>query len=425
MRFVPFSSLTILLCLINGCTTTPEPNSSRFRGPSGSGHSSTTGLPLTWNASDNIIWKKSLPGYGASSPITLDDKIFLTCYSGYGVKEKGSAKKSDLRLHVVCLNRDDGNLIWQTAAVGNPEVEDYAQFVALHGYASATPVTDGKAVYAFFGSSGIFAYDINGKYMWEKKVGSKTHKFGTASSPVLHEDLVIVNATVESKSLVGLNKMTGKEVWRAKEVNDAWNTPIIVDVKDGPPELVLNMRNRIVAYDPKTGVELWHCNSTANDYICPSVIEQDGVIYAICGRSGKFVVVRAGGRGDVTETHKVWAVGGKTNVPSAVYHKGHIYWVSDEGIANCVNAKTGKEIYKERLPKTDRVYASVLYADGRLYNVTRERGTFVLAAKPEFELLAHNIIQGDESIFNASPIVSRGQFLLRSDKFLYCIGKAE
>ena len=112
MRILPFNSLIILVCLIHGCTTTPEPDSSRFRGPSGSGHSSTTGLPLTWNASENIIWKKSLPGYGASSPITLDDKIFLTCYSGFGVKEKDSAKKSDLRLHVVCLNRDDGNLIW-------------------------------------------------------------------------------------------------------------------------------------------------------------------------------------------------------------------------------------------------------------------------------------------------------------------------
>jgi outer membrane protein assembly factor BamB len=295
-------------------------------------------------------------------------------------------------------------------------------YVALHGYSSATPATDGNGVYAFFGSSGVAAYDFTGKRLWAAQVGSDTHEWGTGASPIVYENLVVVNASVESGSLVGLNKKTGAEVWRAGGVVQSYNTPVMVNKGDGSKELVVHGKGRILAFDPRTGTQLWTYNTGVGDYICPSVVIHGEIVYAICGRSGKFVAVRSGGRGDVSETHGVWSARGRSNVPSPVYHEGCLYWVSDDGNAHCIDAKTGKLVYTERLPKSGRVYASVTLADGRLFAVSRERGTFVFEAARDFKQLALNVIADDDSIFNASPVVSRGQLLLRSDKFLYCIG---
>ena len=144
----------------------------------------------------------------------------------------------------------------------------------------------------------------------------------------------------------------------------------------------------------------------------------EDIVYALCGRSGQFVAVRIGGRGDVTESHTVWRASGSSNVPSPVYHDGYLYWSNEDGIVRCLNAKDGTvvEAYRGRLPDSDLVYASPLAADGRLYIVSRERGTYVLALKPEFEPLSHNVITDDNSLFNASPVVSQGQLLLRSNE---------
>jgi outer membrane protein assembly factor BamB len=393
----------------------------RFRGPDGSNTSGETGLPLAWSERENIVWKTELPGRGASSAITCRDKIFLTAYSGYGEGETGS-EKSALRQHVLCLDRPSGGIIWDKSTPGNPKEQDYGGYVALHGYSSATPVTDGNGVYAFFGSSGVVAYDFAGTRLWTAQVGSDTHEWGTGASPIVYENLVVVNASVESGSLVGLNKKTGAEVWRAGGVVQSYNTPIIVHQGDGSKELVVHGKGRILGLDPRTGARLWTYNTGVDDYICPSVVTHKGIIYAICARSGKFVAVRSGGGGDVSETHTVWSARGQSNVPSPVYHQGYLYWVSDEGIAHCIDAKTGKLMYKERLPNSGRVYASVTLVDGRLFAVSRERGTFVLEAAPRFKQLTLNVIADDDSIFNASPVVSRGQLLLRSDRFLYCIG---
>jgi hypothetical protein len=205
-------------------------------------------------------------------------------------------------------------------------------------------------------------------------------------------------------------------------MNSSWNTPIVVTTPTGD-ELVVNTSGAIKAYDPVKGTPLWTCNAI-NDYICPSVIANDGIIYAIGGRSATAVAVKAGGRGDVTATHKLWQIPRGSNVPSLVYHEGHLYWVSDKGMAFCVDAKDGKVVYQERLiPKPRSVYSSVIFADGRIYSVSRQSGAYVMPAKPEFKLLAHNAIADDSSIFNGSLVVSNGQFLTRSDKFLYCIGK--
>ncbi|MEX2288516.1 MAG: PQQ-binding-like beta-propeller repeat protein [Planctomycetaceae bacterium] len=395
----------------------------RFRGERGSGTSDETGLPVQWSADENIAWKTPLPGYGASSPVTFGDKIYVTGYSGYGAGDADSAKKKELRLHVICLDRGTGQVRWDESIEGNADEGDYERYVALHGYASGSPAVNERGVFAFFGSSGVVAYDHNGKQLWQESVGKKTHQFGTGASPVLYRDFVIVNASVESDSLVALDQQSGKEAWQAKNVKQAWNTPILVEAGGEHPEIVLNAGGTLLAFSPETGDALWNYASGTKDYICPSAIAHEGIVYAVCGRRGTTVAVRAGGSGDVTETHQVWKAKGASNVPSPVFHDGHLYFVDDKGIANCLDAKTGENVYQERLPVSDKVYASLVAADGKLYCVTREKGTIVLAAKPKFEQLAHNVIEGDESIFNASPVVSQEQLLLRSDRFLYCIGK--
>jgi len=223
--------------------------------------------------------------------------------------------------------------------------------------------------------------------------------------------------------LIALDKKTGQEVWRQGGMDMSWNTPALVKTSGGW-ELVVQVKSKILGFDPATGNPLWTCQGV-EDYVCPSVVAEGDVVYVIGGRQARAIAVRAGGRGDVTETHKLWEVRKGSNVSSPVVHDGHLYWAHEgRGSVYCVDAKTGEGGYEERLnPRPGRIYASPLAADGKLYYVSRDAGVFVLAARPEFELLAHNKIDTDASIFNGSPAVAGGRLLLRSDRALYCIGK--
>ena len=395
----------------------------QFRGPTG-GISDETALPLTWSADENLLWKSSLPGFGSSSPITVGKKVFLTCYSGYGLDSKSPGKQAGLRLHLLCYDLHSGKQLWQRNVKPILPDQDYKQWLPEHGYASSTPASDGQAVYIFFGKGGVHAFDLDGAPLWEKSAGTKTHGFGTASSPLLLRNRVIINACVESDAVVAFDKKTGKVAWRTPGVLRAWSTPVLVKTPEGSEEIVLSTEGTVIGYDPEDGKKLWTCEGI-NDYVCPSIVAHDGVVYAIGGRKEiRSLAVRAGGRGDVTSTHRLWKSGIGSKVPSPVYHDGHLYWVEHTGIAFCVDAKTGAEIYKKRLPmgQQSKTYASVVLADGRLYVVSCYSGTFVLEAKPQFRQLAHNVL-GDDSVFNASPAVVPGRLLLRSDRFLYCIGK--
>jgi outer membrane protein assembly factor BamB len=396
-----------------------------FRRPDGSGTSAAKGLPWEWSAAKNVAWKTALPGPGASSPITFGDRIYLTCYTGYGLDQKQPGDKANLVRHLICLDRSNGRILWNTGTPSRHAVSSYENFIALHGFASGSPACDGRRVYCFFGSSGAYAFDLDGREQWHADVGEKTHSYGTGTSVVLHDNLVIVNASIEGGSLVALDKNSGREVWRAEGIEQAWNTPVFVDA-GCRRELVLDTKDSLRGFDPTTGRELWRCaGSDPPRYLCPSPIVHDGIVYAAHGYFGPLSAVRPGGSGDVTDSHRLWVrpkVG--SNVPSPVFHDGHIFSVdSDKGIFSCVDAASGELIFREHIqPSPDRIYASPLVADGKIYFVSREQGTYVLAASPKFELLAHNVIEDDDSIFNGSLAVSRGQLLLRSDKFLYCIG---
>ncbi|MDA1017207.1 MAG: PQQ-binding-like beta-propeller repeat protein, partial [Planctomycetota bacterium] len=280
-------------------------------------------------------------------------------------------------------------------------------------------VTDGKRLYVFFGKSGVFCFDLQGEQLWRTQVGERTSGWGSGCSPVLHRDLVIINASVESGSVIAVDRDSGKEVWKAAGMGSAWNTPVLVPTK-GQTELAVSIQNHVVSLNPDTGKELWRAEGV-HRYVCPSVVYHEDIVYAI-GGGHTSLAVRTGGSGDVSKSHGVWRLPKGSNVSSPVYYKGHLYWTRDGSTACCQNPETGEIVYEERLPGAGRIWSSPVLADGKLYYVSQHKGTFVVAAKPEFELLAHNVIEGDDSRTNASPIVSNGQLFLRTDGTLYCIG---
>ncbi len=396
----------------------------RFRGPDGVGTSGDKAAPLIWNAKENLLWKTALPGYGASSPITLGDKVFVTCYSGYGLDQDQPGDPQNLRLHLLAIDRASGKTLWDKIQEPLGPVQEYRGFIALHGYASSTPVTDGQAVYAFFGRTGVFAYSLTGDLLWRTTVGDRTHVWGSAASPIVWKNLVIVNASIESNAVVALNKADGKEVWRSGGIRDSRGTPVVVDVAGGRQELVVSLHSRVLGLDPATGEKLWECDGI-KDYICPSVIAHQGIVYVTAGRKPQTLAIRAGGKGDVTKTHLLWDLDRSPKVGTPLYSDGCLYWVGHQGGVVCVKADTGKVVYEQRLDirgRGDKVYASLVAAGGKFYAVTRQDGVFVLAAGPDFSELAHNRLD-DPSVFNATPAIVEGRLLLRSDRALYCIGR--
>ena len=394
---------------------------SGFRGPSGMGVSAAKGLPVTWSDTENIAWKTPLPGPGASSPIVFGDRIYLTCYTGFFVPGESEGNKENLKRHLLAMNRKDGKLVWDTAITAKLPEEDR---IRDHGFAANTPAADAERIYVFFGKSGVFAFDHDGKELWQTDVGSKTHQWGTSASPVLYKDFVFINASVESSSLVALDRTTGKEKWRAKGIQESWNTPVLITAKSGRQELIVAAKGNVLAFNPDNGEELWSCKTDIGWYMVPSVVAADGVVYCLGGRSGVAgLAVRAGGSGDVTESHRLWTSVKGSNVTSPVFLDGHLYWMHEQrGVAYCAKAESGEVVYEQRLERAGQVYSSALLADGRLYYLTRDGRTFVLSAKTGFAELAANDL-GDGSIFNGSPAVDGSRLLIRSDKFLYCIGK--
>lgn len=394
---------------------------SQFRGAGGNA-STDESVPTKWSATENIVWKTKLPGRGASSAAIWKDRIFLTAYTGYGVDTDNPGAKADLKLHTMCFDRVTGKQLWDRQIPGGEHTQNVSRRVADHGFATGTPATDGEFVYAYFGVNGLVAYDMEGNPKWHKQTGTGTAGFGSASSPVVFGDMVYVNASIESKTLFAFDKKTGKEVWKKSPINRAWTTPCIATPPGGTPELIINQKDVVWGLDPATGEQLWTCDAI-DDYIVPVPITHEGIAYLLGGRSNRCLAIKLGGRGDVTKSHKLWQVNIGANVTSPVYYKGHLYWSSDKSVANCMDAATGESIYRERMPVSGRIYASMIRAGDYLYASTRDKGILVLPAKPEYKELAVNQIETDENLINASPAVSHGQMFLRTDAYLYCIGE--
>ncbi|MBL8889711.1 MAG: PQQ-binding-like beta-propeller repeat protein [Planctomycetaceae bacterium] len=400
-----------------------------FRGPNGMGVSSSSDLPLEWGPNNNVSWKTELPGAGASTPIVFRDRVYLTAYTGFFVPGEPKGRQEDLKRHLLAFDLSDGKLVWEKAIPAKLPEEDS---IRDHGFAANSVAVDEDRIYAFFGKTGVFAFDHDGNQIWQTDVGTQTNGWGSSASPVLYRDLVLINASVESESVVALDKTSGAERWRAggsrqpHAIREAWNTPLVIRSEAERDELIVPTAGTVFAFEPLTGKPLWSCKTDIGWYMVPSPVAADGIVYCLGGRSGiASLAIRAGGSGEVTSSHRLWTTNHGSNVSSPVIHDGHLYWAHESReIAYCVKVETGEVVYQERLSRAGQFYASALMADGRLYYLTREGKTFVIAAQPEFKQLAVNDL-GDGGVFNASPAVAGNRLLIRSDKFLYCIKNGE
>lgn len=395
----------------------------RFRGSDGSGISSDSSVPLTWSESENLRWTTTLPGAGSSSPIVARDRVFVTCFSGEG---------ESLARHLVCVDRKAGKIAWTKEVAAEQPEDSYRGYLTEHGYASNTPVTDGERVYVFFGKTGVLALGLNGEQLWQVNVGkeSSNRRWGSAASLVLYKDTVIVNASEESQSIKALDKATGKEVWNAQaaSLELAYGTPTLMQLDDGRTELVIGVPGEVWGMNPDTGKLAWYAETNLTGNICPSIVAHEGIAYVFGGyRSSGSHAIRAGGKTGVTASHMLWSSRNSSYVATPLLHDGHLYWADDRGQAFCVEAKTGDLVYRERVRGVSSggrpFYASPVLCSGRLYVVSRWDGTFVFAAKPEFEKLAQNQFASDDSDFSGTPAISDGELFLRSGKFLYCVSE--
>lgn len=405
-----------------------------FRGPASAAVSDQPNLPVEWSDTQNIAWKVALPGPGSSSPIVAGDRVFVTCYGGYGLDRAKPGEPDELTRELVCVGLADGQILWRQSVPATVPEDPYQGMLADHGYASHTATTDGQQVFVFFGRSGVVAFDLDGHQQWQTSVGAGVgggpamFQFGSGASLTLIDNLVVVNANAESETIVALSKQDGHEVWKteAKGYRGSWSTPVPVAVGK-KIELVVNLPDEVWGLDPADGGLLWY-SSALGGAAATSVAAKDGVVFAVGGGpAGQgAAAIRAGGHGDVSESNLVWKVKVGSYVPSPVVLGDYLYFVDDKGVACCLEAATGKQVYRERLPTAGSTYASLVAADGKLYAVSRRKGAFVLAAGPKFERLAHNKLESDDSDFNASPAVASrpsgdGCLLLRSNQFLYCL----
>ncbi len=445
-RILPFLACLMLLPAFAAAQEWP-----RFRGPDGLGRAPDCDPPVTWSETENIAWKTPLPGAGVSSPIVIGDKIILTCYSGVDRwDEKQRSSRENMMQIVTCLNTS-GRILWSTE-VEPAEKMPSSRVIRWHGYASHTPVSDGEKIYAFFGTTGVVALDMEGNILWRfKDVGTGTHSFGTAASPVLVDDKLIVPAGMESRTLIALNKDTGEVIWRQKDDGGLWSgfrwgfsTPVVAEV-DGRKQLIMGIMNAVAGFDAQNGQMIWEAyymeKGKGHSYPSSSPIVMDGVAYFSIANSHRandtLAIKLSGAKSDITESkdHLLWHTRHGGYVGGPVYHKGRLYFAHFGNNSNkrlqgffCLDAKTGKVVFEKKRNDMDNapslIYASGLLAGGRIYIPAVSDGTYVLEAGTQYNLLAHNKIADDETAFSASPVpLGNDRMLLRSDKYLYCIGE--
>lgn len=392
----------------------------RFRGPSGQGVSTETGLPLKWSETENVAWKTPIPGLGWSSPIVWGDRIFLT-----------TGLANDTSCHVLCVDLKTGKILW--------DKEVFQQVVKrrerMNSGATATPVTDGQLVYAAFCDGSIVALDFDGNVAWTHRDVQYYSRHGMGVSPILYEDLLILpvdpSTTDMSNERLGwqlawdksyilaLDKKTGKERWRGPRGMSriGHSTPNIMMV-DGKPQLVSAAGDVIQGHDPATGQRLWSVRSFGEPCV-PAIVIGDDLVYSAPGAGAPAIrAARPGHAG--REAQVVWEQ--KEQMPmlaSFVYARPHLFTIKETGFAMCLNAQTGEIVWKERLP--GKYAASPILAEGRLYLLSEEGVCTIIEAGPVYKPVATNSIA--ETKIQASMAVSQGRLIIRAENALYCIGK--
>ena len=413
----------------------------QWRGPDGSGISTEKNLPSEWSPTKNIKWKTAIDGRAHSSPIVWGNKVFITTAVEGEVVAGAKAVKHTMEgdkefLHpdsigadrkhtfkVVCLDRDSGKILWQaTAWEGTPFDNRHRK----SSYAASTPATDGKLVYAFFGTEGLYAYDYKGKLAWKAQLGNiATVGMGTGTSPILFENLIIVQADEDNGAasfIVALDKATGKEVWRRpRKIQVSWSTPLLVRTAKRA-ELITSGTESIISYDPATGKELWTHKGVESNAI-PSPVANNEMVFLVAGFPAKIALaIRLGQSGDLTGTpNALWKYAkGTAYVPSPILYGDYLYLTTDRGILTCIDAKTGEVKYEGgRIPVPATFTASPVAFEGKILMTSEDGDTFMVKSGPKHEVIGTNSI--GEAVY-ASPAIADGRIFIRGEKNLYCIG---
>jgi outer membrane protein assembly factor BamB len=323
-------------------------------------------------------------------------------------------------LLVLAVDKTSGKILWERTVKAS-SVEDVHP---TNSPASPTPVTDGRYVYVYFGSAGLIAFDFSGNVAWEKRLGPFPSDWGSASSPVLFGNTLLLNVDTDGDDfLLAVDKITGKTIWQTPRgrVTRSWSTPVIWNA-NGRDEIVISGSQRVKGYDPVSGKELWVADGLT-EWVAPTPVVAHGLLFvASNGPGGNIIMaIRPGGSGNITRSHVVWRYErGAPYTPSPVVVGDYLYAVRSGGLLTCLNAKTGAEMWQQRLPARGDYYASLLAADGKIYALSEDGETTVIAAKPTYQLLSVNDM-AERSM--ASPAVSNGRLYIRTDKALYAIGK--
>lgn len=394
-----------------------------WRGPQATGVAPEANPPLTWSEAANVRWKVPIPGRGHSSPIVVGERVFLTTAIPTAGAAEGVAPSGPLRFAVLAFSRHDGSLLWErTAVTATPHEGSHPDGT----WASASPVSDGERLYVFFGSRGLFAFDLDGKLLWERDLGDMTTRngFGEGASPALSNELVLVNWDHEGDSfLVALDKRTGAERWRReRDEITSWSTPLVLADAD-PPQVVVAATGRTRGYALADGATLWEVGGmTVN--VVPTPVYGDGHVYLASGFRGAAVqaVRLAGARGDLTGGPRVtWSRDADAPyVPTPLLYAGQLYFLKvNNAILTSVDAASGEVIFgPARLDDLQGVYASPVAAAGRIYVVGRNGVTAVLRHGRELEVLATNSL---DDRFDATPALAGDALFLRGHRHLYSL----
>ena len=465
MRCFPADSRAVLILaaalglgvLANALHAAPSPAEQSWpawRGPVGTGVAPHGDPPVTWGETDHLKWKVRIPGRGTATPIVWGNLVFVQTAIPSGKREaadsepqaadppstspvnpvpqgprsgggpRAVAAKEAHQFALLCLDRQTGRTLWQKVAREELPHEGHHP---EHGFASHSPVTDGQRVFAYFGSRGLHAYDLQGDLKWSKDLGRMRTKmtFGEGSSPALYDRTLVVNWDHEGEDfVVALDAVTGRELWRqSRDEETSWATPLIVQ-HEGKAQVVTSATRKIRSYDLATGRLLWECaGMTAN--VIPTPVTADGVVYATSGfRGNALLAIRLGRTGDLAGTDGiVWSLNKATPyVPSPLLYEDRIYFFSgNNAVLTCCDAKTGRVLIDaEKLADLQGVYASPVAAAGRVYLVGRNGAALVLRRSDQLEVLATNRL---DDKFDASPAIAGKELFLRGRENLYCLAE--
>jgi outer membrane protein assembly factor BamB len=434
--------LITLALLLTIATAASAQNWPAFRGPAATGIADGPAVPVQWDVEKgtNILWKREIPGFAHSSPVIWGDLVFVTTAVNLNPKPAENprgltmADKDEHEWRVYALNRRTGDVVWQTTAhKGVPRSKRHPQ----SSQASATPVTNGKVLVAYFGSEGLYAFDLKGKLLWKTDLGviktvlhfDPDQEYGTSSSPVIYKDLVIIQADKERDSFIAAYSLKdGKEVWRASRDGEfpSWSSPILVT--GGPrDELVTQAYQFTRSYDPATGKELWRFGKNGEQHV-PTPVHIGGLLYFSSqgGELQPIYAIRPGASGDISivegrprNEHIAWyQPRGGVHIVSPLVYQGLMYVCSDNGIVSAFDAATGERLYRARLGHGGIHFASPTGINGHVLFISQDGEAFAIKAGPKFELVAETKM--GEGVMS-TPAVSNGTLFIRGYKHLFAI----